>query len=376
MATRHRAESGPNRGAASERTKALAAVGGLLVVLSAAWAVGSDLQTDGGTSTPTPAPTEAGDAHEVQAARISGTDRIETSVAISEQAHPDGANRVYLARADVFADALAAGPLTGGPVLLVPGCGDLPPATAAEIERLDPERVTALGGDGAVCDALLSAAAAGRATERLAGAGRLETAVVISQAQFTSGAEEVYLASAFDAPDAVAGGVLTRGPVLLVAPDGPAAEVVRREVDRLDPDRVVALGGTSTVSGVALETSGGDRSTERLAGPARVETAARISGYQFGDNSTVGASADTVYLARADVFADAVAGGSLTDGPILLVPSCGDVPRTVRIEVTRLDPSRVVALGGTAAVCDELLDDVVAGARPVAAPPPSEEPDG
>lgn len=87
-----------------------------------------------------------------------------------------------------------------------------------------------------------------------------------------------------------------------------------------------------------------------MAGPSRIETAVAISREQFPDGAL------TAYLARADVFADAVAGGTLTQGPILLVPSCGQLPEVVGAEIARLDPTRVVALGGQAAVCGEILD--------------------
>jgi len=90
--------------------------------------------------------------------RIAGPDRIATAVAVSRSAFPDGSAAAYLARADLFADALSAGSLADGPVLLVPSCGDLPPVVATELRRLSPQRVAALGGTAAVCDALLDEA--------------------------------------------------------------------------------------------------------------------------------------------------------------------------------------------------------------------------
>lgn len=92
--------------------------------------------------------------------RLSGPDRITTAIAISADQFPSGAAAVYLARADQPADAVAGGVLTDGPILLVPSCGAMPPVVAAEIARLDPVEVVALGGPGAVCDAILEAAAA------------------------------------------------------------------------------------------------------------------------------------------------------------------------------------------------------------------------
>jgi zinc D-Ala-D-Ala carboxypeptidase len=183
-------------------------------------------------------------AAERSTGRVAGADRIETAVRISQRAFPSGAEVAYLARSDVFADALAAGTLSDGPVLLVPRCGAVPDAVGTELARLSPAAVLALGGPSAVCDELLATAGAGRETGRVAGLSRFETAVRIAQRAFPDGAGEVYLASAADSPDAVAGGSLTGGPILLVPREGSPPDEVRAEIARLAPSRVVALGGT------------------------------------------------------------------------------------------------------------------------------------
>jgi hypothetical protein len=92
----------------------------------------------------------------------------------------------------------------------------------------------------------------------------------------------------------------------------------------------------------------------RVAGPNRIETAVAISRRAFPDGAAV------AYLARADDPVDAVSGGTLVDGPILVVPSCGDLPSVVAEEVRRLRPGMVVTLGGTAAVCDRMLEQAAA----------------
>lgn len=91
------------------------------------------------------------------------------------------------------------------------------------------------------------------------------------------------------------------------------------------------------------------RETGRLAGPNRFATAAAVARHAFPNG------ADVVYLARADGFADALVAGVLPDGPILLVPACGAVPDATGSAITDLDPRRVVALGGTSAVCSQTL---------------------
>ena len=94
----------------------------------------------------------------------------------------------------------------------------------------------------------------------------------------------------------------------------------------------------------------GLRDGGRLAGPTRIDTAIAIAGAQFPDGAA------TVYLANAQVVVDAVVGGVLTDGPVLLVPSCGQLPSSVAAEIARLDPFRVIALGGEATLCASMLD--------------------
>ena len=66
--------------------------------------------------------------------------------------------------------------------------------------------------------------------------------------------------------------------------------------------------------------------------------------------------AERVYLATGRNFPDALAGGPVAangDGPLLLVPgSC--VPTSVRDEIERLAPDRLVLLGGSGAVSSTL----------------------
>ena len=290
--------------------------------------------------------------------RIAGDDRYGTAVAISQRAFPDTASTVYLARAFVFADALSAGVLTDGPILLVPdGCEPLPTSVVAEIERLDPDEVVALGGEVAICDAQLEAAGAGRDTDRVEGPDRYATSVAVARRAFPGTPPRVYIASGGNAPDAVAGGALTDGPILLVPPGGgPVPQVVIDAVDDLDPDEVVALGGEGAVTETQLEAAAGGRDTDRLAGRDRFATAVEIATEAFGDRGIV----PVVYLARGDVFADAVAAGSLTDGPVVLVPSCGELPDSVASLLGDLDPLQVIALGGPSAVCDDILDAAAA----------------
>lgn len=295
-----------------------------------------------------------------QSRRLSGPDRFATAVAISARQFAAGSANVYLAEAALFADAVAGGTLTDGPILLVGSSGPVPQVVLDEIARLGAGTVTALGGRRAIADEVLAEAAGGRTQRRIFGPDRIATSVEIARTVFgASGADRVFLARADLFADAVAAGVLTAGPVVLVPRDGRLPDVVAQLVEDLDPDEVTALGGAAAVSdgvlAAAASAGGASRTASRLAGANRLETAVAISAFQFA-----GAEPTSLYLARADVFADAVAGGALTDGPILLVPSCGALPLVVRLEIAARNPDNAFALGGTAAICQPLLDEAAA----------------
>lgn len=282
--------------------------------------------------------------------RVAGADRVATAVAISKHQFATpfaaGTGSVYLARKDVLVDAMAAGSLTDGPILLVAPCGAIPTAVRDEIRRLGPARVVGLGSTGAVCDQVLTDAADGRPTSRLAGADRYATALAIARERAARGpVDEIYVADSADwSPDAIAAGQLTRGPVLITAARREASPEERAFVEATRPKRVLQVGGGVTTLGTFSEgfTSGW------LAGPDRYATASSVAMRQFpGD-------ADTVYLARGDEFADAVAGGVLTDGPVVLVGRCS-LPQAAAERIAAARPARIIALGSSGAICDDVL---------------------
>ena len=163
--------------------------------------------------------------------RITGADRYSTVAAISASYfQPGGIPVAYIARGDLFPDALAGGPAAvanGGPILLTENDG-LPAATAAELQRLTPDRIVILGGPAAVSDGVKASLGqyAARGVTRLAGHDRYETAAVISRT-LPSGPSTVYLATSENFPDALAGVPLTGSdPLLLLsekAVPGPTA---------------------------------------------------------------------------------------------------------------------------------------------------------
>ncbi len=100
-------------------------------------------------------------------------------------------------------------------------------------------------------------------------------------------------------------------------------------------------------------------SVKRLGGADRFATARAISQDAFADGG-----ADTVVLARADDFADALAGAPLAvarDGPLLL--TTGDrlhEPTAAEIDRVLGDDGEVVLLGGTSALSEQVRTEVQA----------------
>ena len=287
--------------------------------------------------------------------RVAGADRYATSAAISAEQFPNPApvRSVYIASGQVLADALVAGTVTDGPVLLVPRCNGVPRAVADEITRLDPATVYVVGGPAAVCTATLRAAAGTRPVERIAGADRAATAAAVAAHVFPTGAPTVYLARGANSVDAVAGGTLRDGPILLTDSTGTRLPAATREaIELLHPQRVIALGGTGAVSQAVLDQAAGDRPSGRLAGSDRYGTAIAIARHHFAGG------ANHVYIARGDGtnYVDAVAAGVLTRGPVVLTRGpCDFLPGGLVRYLGENQPARITALGGTAALCDPML---------------------
>lgn len=194
-------------------------------------------------------------------------------------------------------------------------------------------------------------------TTRVAGLSRVETAVDISQRSFEANgsADTVVIATAFNYPDALAGGPLARSldaPLLLTAPDA-LSFATRDEIERLGATKAVVLGGAASLSRVVVDELERDLGlvVERIAGDNRFDTAALIADRVGGTTVyvTEGANADPN---RGWPDAVAVSGlAALEQRPILLVTR--DVlPQETRDAVVDLGVTHAVVVGGTGSVSD------------------------
>ncbi len=183
--------------------------------------------------------------------RIAGANRYGTAAKIAGRWDPATIDTVYLASGEVFADALAAGPLAGvgnDPVLLTAD-DELPPETAAALQDLQPERIVVLGGEARIPFEVLEAASAyASQTSRLAGNDRYLTAALIAEQLPES--ERVFLASGQNFPDALGGSVLAgriSSPLLLSRQDR-LMDSTAQSLLELNPTRVTLLGGPAALS--------------------------------------------------------------------------------------------------------------------------------
>jgi putative cell wall-binding protein len=125
------------------------------------------------------------------------------------------------------------------------------------------------------------------------------------------------------------------------------------ELARLQPARIVILGGTGVVSdSVAAELTAFTYGTvTRLSGENRYATAAAISAATYAPGVPV------VYLATGQDFPDALAGAAAAGAegaPLLLVTTDG-LPAATAAELVRLQPTRIVLFGSVTTVSDEVL---------------------
>jgi putative cell wall-binding protein len=192
-------------------------------------------------------------------------------------------------------------------------------------------------------------------TSRVAGPDRYGTAIAISQAAFSSTAPVVYITTGTNFPDALsaaAAAAKEHGPLLLTTPDALPSSVVA-ELQRLQPSKVVVVGGPSAVSDRVLsQLEALQPNTVRVFGADRYATSQAIVKYAF-DSAPL--STRVVYVATGSAFPDALAASGaagVQGGAVLLVPGAdgGLQGATVQSSLTDVGAQTIAIVGGTVAV--------------------------
>jgi len=334
------------------------------------------------------------DAESKQISRLSGPDRVATSIASSRFLHPSTrqAAGALIATTTGFADALAAaGPsvVREWPLLLNPS-DHLDPRIAGELTRLLPpgSQVTLVGGRSALGDAVEAAVRAlpgGYDVRRVAGDDRYATAaaLIAENGPPTVGlpySGPLYLVSGTDWPDGLSVAPLatqTWGAVLLTGPGAtlPAATRVGVDAAVAAGREVVAVGGPAARSW--------PQATRTIVGTDRYDTSRLVS-----DRLVVAGQRGTprrVVFASGTSWPDALVGATVagqesavddTQGPLLLTAPDG-LREATRAALRTLDPDRIYEVrlsGGTSALTPALEAQVRAAfvVRPEGTPPPAQ----
>ncbi|WP_440709068.1 cell wall-binding repeat-containing protein [Herbiconiux sp. YIM B11900] len=291
--------------------------------------------------------------------RRGGADRFAVSAANSAAEFAPGVSVAYIASGSAFPDALsgsAAAGAHGAPVLLVSN-DSIPTVIGAELARLKPKRIVVLGGTASVSSGVEQALGGySPIVDRLGGPDRFAVSAAISKDSFTPGVPVAYIASGAVFPDALSASAVAAkdgAPVLLVTNDG-VPKAVADELTRLNPARLVILGGTNTVSTDVESNLRATRPTTRIAAPDRfgVSAAASAAGFPAG--------AKTVFVASGLVFPDALSGSpaaAANGAPVLLIAP-NEIPLPVATELDRLNPSQIVVLGGSSTISDAVLQQL------------------
>ena len=291
-------------------------------------------------------------------ARLTGDDRYTLAVAASRAAFPGAAHApvVYLVSGESQAQGYAALPaaaVRGGTVLLTRPDG-IPRVTAAEVDRLAPDRIVLVGGTTTVRPAVAREAARHATTvERVDGGGRVGTSLALTRDAFPS-ADTAWVV-AQDHPEhavvAATAAAAHRSPLLVV--DGEADGLPAGHTDllrQLGVSSVTVVGPSAAVSAGIVDdlaaVVGADH-VVRAGGADRYAVAARVNALAWPDLPR-----GVAYLANGRAVTTAFSGAllaGLSQRPLYYtLPYC--VPSPVRPAVTAAGVSRVVPVGGESSV--------------------------
>lgn len=295
-------------------------------------------------------------------ARLYGSDRYETSVAISQFGWGTS-QYVVLARGDEFPDALCAGPLAkkyNAPLLLTQP-DTLNDDVLAEIKRLGATHVFIIGGPGAISENVENSLRSAGITDiqRIYGADRYETSVKIAQELGPS--SSIFLATGSNYPDALSVSAIAAeqgAPIILTHQFYLPYAVSQYMAANNQITKTYLIGGTSVVgSNLNAEVPG----PIRLGGANRYATNALVLSW-FADQLNF----SQIYLAVGDgpngnEFADALSGAALAaqySSPLLLEYKTLPVELSDFIKAKVSPADKVIALGGEMAVPSAVVDEI------------------
>lgn len=300
----------------------------------------------------------------VKISRLAGSDRIETSIAISKESWTN-TDTVVLANGYNFADALAGTPLASAvnaPILLTGG-KKLEDSVRNEISRLKVKKAYLLGGPAAISADIESALKKeGISVVRLSGNDRYGTAIEIAKelAKKTDGKfTEIYFACASNFPDALSVSSIAAiqgNPILYAPQNGSLTNETASYAKSTGCKNATVLGGPAAISETGLNSikSQGLKAS-RVYGNDRYATALEI--YKKY-NGLFGKG--TVTVATGGNFPDALSGAVLAarrKAPVILVG--GRISDDLKGYLKGYSLTNMYVFGGTNAVSDSLIQNLL-----------------
>lgn len=272
-------------------------------------------------------------------ARIAGSSRFDTAVAISKEGWKT-ADSFVLATSGDFPDALAGGPLAyqeDAPILLTRP-DKLPNETKEEIKRLGSKKAIVLGSQNAISTAVeKELETMGVSVERIGGKNRFDTAALIAQ---RLDSKEAVVAYGFNFPDALSISAYASKngiPILLT------------RSDKLPIETETALATIAKTHVVGSNAAVGENVFNSLPNPVRYGGPTRYdTGLAVNQKLKMGTS--KAFIATGANFPDALAGSVLaakTDAPILLAQR-DIIPSATAKQLHEYDTYSI--FGGTGAI--------------------------
>ena len=255
--------------------------------------------------------------------KISGEDRYDTSIKISQKAFPSKSEKVYLVTGEKFPDALSSAALTGkgdGPILLINDKNI--DKILAEIDRLDAKEIVFVGGNSiSVANkekVEKFAKENSSVVDAFVGGDRYETAIKVAEETIEKYGNKgkVIIADGRNYPDAVsiASYAAQEGIPVILVNGNKVPDVAKNFLNKYKISNAIIVGGDKAV-GKDVEKL--FKSVDRVAGEDRYETSKKIADKFFADSKTV-------FMASGEDFADSISVSyyaGMEKAPVLLTKS-------------------------------------------------------
>ncbi len=289
--------------------------------------------------------------------RLSGKDRVDTSIEVSKKYFKDGAKTAILANGAKFSDVLASMPYSkviNAPILYT-RADKTPEETLKELRRLGVENIILIGGVDTISENQMKELAKLYKVDRVNGTDRYHTAEFIAdKIKAKTKSKDVIIASGETFPDALSVSPLALRediPILLSQKDTLSKYTIKALNDH-SKGKIYISGGVATITS-SLENKLKEYTKQtitRFAGEDRYETSVKVAEYVRTD-------AKVGVFASGEVFADALLSGPVIDSnkaPVFLVKR-DTIPKSVEEYLKNAKIVNNIIIGGRDTISDSLV---------------------